>query len=355
MGKRIILDENLVIQKYRELNNVIKVGIFFGVSHSPIKRILNSHGIKYQTRKNFVNETYFDYIDSEEKAYWLGFLCADGYIREREGRGSALGLKLSQLDLNHLELFKKCINSDHKLSFGVGKTKDRNGKEYFSKMVTLSVYSNRIVESIKTQGFHSRKTFTIDKPNIEEKYYRHFIRGFFDGDGCCYIFKKNDKLYVNYSFCCASPKLKEFITNELIKNSIKILTLSKLSIGVNDYSNAYRLYEYLYKDSTIYLQRKKDKGDEFVKYYMMKREMGYKFCQEDYTPVDQVWTEEEINTIKMYQNVIPLSYLSYSILRTKNKRQIVRYCYSHGIKNDKRLSKKQYEKYCYENNIVPYM
>ena len=177
MGKRIDLDENLVIQKYKELNNVIKVGKLFGVSFSPICRVLRKHGIKFQTRKNFVNETYFDVIDSEEKAYWLGFLSADGYIRVRK-QGDTLGIKLSQLDTPHLELLKKCLNSDHKLTFGTSQTKDKKGRICESKMVTLSVFSNRLVKSIMSQGFHERKTFTIDKPTIDKKYYRHYIRGF---------------------------------------------------------------------------------------------------------------------------------------------------------------------------------
>jgi len=136
-------------------------------------------------RKYHVNETYFDVIDSEVKSYWLGFLYADGYIRERVN-GNSLELKLSQLDIGHLELLKECIESSHKINLSVGKTKGKSGKEHFSHMASLSMYSNRLVESIKKQGFHSRKTFTIDKPNIKEEYYRHFIRGFFDGDGLSY-------------------------------------------------------------------------------------------------------------------------------------------------------------------------
>lgn len=355
MGAKILLDEDLVIEKYNELNSTRKVSKFFGVSYGPIKSILKSRGINYSQRKNFVNEMYFDSIDSEEKAYWLGFLYADGYIRERKS-GSSLELKLSQLDINHLELFKKTLNSTHKIVLNVSKTYNKHGKECFSNMAHFAIYSNRLVNSIKSQGFHSRKTFTIDKPNIDNQYIRHFLRGFFDGDGCFYI--KKDKncnfLTTRYGFTCASTKFKNFIIEELNKNSISVKSYGDFQLNVTSYSDCLKLYHYFYNDATIYLKRKKEKGDTFIEYYTMKRDKGIFCFQNEYIPIKRVWTKDEINILNKYRNLIPLSYLSYSILPTKNKKQIFRYCRKNGIKNDKRMSQKDYEEFCYNNNITPY-
>lgn len=57
-----------------------------------------------------VNDDYFSEIDTEEKAYWLGFIYADGYVT-----GSKLGITIANLDRMHLEKFKKCIGSDYKI------------------------------------------------------------------------------------------------------------------------------------------------------------------------------------------------------------------------------------------------
>jgi hypothetical protein len=301
-------------------------------------------------RKYHVNETYFDVIDSEVKSYWLGFLYADGYIRERVN-GNSLELKLSQLDIGHLELLKECIESSHKINLSVGKTKGKSGKEHFSHMASLSMYSNRLVESIKKQGFHSRKTFTIDKPNIKEEYYRHFIRGFFDGDGCCYL---RDGKIASYNFACASPNLKQFIVEELNKNSIHTNFYNSLTIDIGRYQSVIKLYHYLYDNSTIYLKRKKDKGDQFMEYFNEKKNLGVYSFQDDFVHIEREWSEEEINIVKSYVNKIPLTYLSFSILPHKSRNQIHRLCKKLNIKNDKRMSRKLYEEYCINNNIQPY-
>lgn len=286
MAKKILLDENLVIEKYDELKSVIKVGEFFGVSVSPITRILKSNKIYFGTRKYSVNHTYFDVIDSEEKAYWLGFLSADGYIRERKG-GRSLDLKLSQLDVGHMELFRKDIGSSHKIKSYVSKTYDKYGKECTSNGVIISIYSNRLVESIKTQGFHARKTFTIDKPNIQEQYYRHYIRGFFDGDGCCYIRKKNNQLITSFAISCASPNLKKFFIDEFEKNSINYTIKDKLTMVINQSTSSFKFYNYLYDNANIFLKRKKDKSDIFVSYYTMKKNKGIYCFQDDYIPKER--------------------------------------------------------------------
>ena len=74
MGKKIVLNKEEVIQKYEELKNVTKVGKVFNVSCGPIKRILKENGHTITNRRYEVNHNYFDIIDSEEKAYWLGFI-----------------------------------------------------------------------------------------------------------------------------------------------------------------------------------------------------------------------------------------------------------------------------------------
>ena len=351
---KIELDNNLVIQKYYELMSLRKVGDFFGVSISPIKRILNENKIDFQQRRYSVNETYFDIIDSEEKSYWLGFLYADGYIRERNS-GDSLDIKLSQLDIGHLELFKKCIDSTHNITLGISKTKNKRGKECTSHMATLAMYSNRLVESIKKQGFHSRKTFTIEKPNLKEEYYRHFIRGFFDGDGCCYIEERNNGvIHAKYNIACASPNFKQFIIDELNKHSIDSKCGNSLTIDIGRYPSIVKFFNYLYDDSTIYLKRKKDKGDKFIEYFSKKKELGVNSFQDNFVHVERDWLEEDINIVKEYVNKIPLMYLSFSILPNKTKNQISRLCRKLNIKNDKRMSKKDYEEYCMNNNIQPY-
>lgn len=63
---------------------------------------------------NGTNDNIFSLIDTEEKAYWLGFLYADGYIRK--GENNHISIVLQQRDINHLVKFKKFLNSPAKVS-----------------------------------------------------------------------------------------------------------------------------------------------------------------------------------------------------------------------------------------------
>ena len=135
----------------------------------------NSHRLT-----NF-NQNIFDTIDSEEKAYWLGFLYADAYNCKRT---NTFSLTLATKDLNHIEKFTKFI----------GLPKDQiltelNGK-YWSSNIKL--YSKHICEQMERLGCPQAKSFIIRYPSwLDSKYNVSFIRGLFDGDGCLTLRLKN--------------------------------------------------------------------------------------------------------------------------------------------------------------------
>jgi hypothetical protein len=263
MGKRINIEDSLVIEKYNELKNIYKVAEYFHVSISPIQRILKKNNFELTNRRYEVDEEYFDIIDTEEKAYWLGFLYADGYIRERK-HGNSLELKLSIKDKNHLELFKKCISSTHRIVTSFNSVKYKNGISK-SEMCHIALYSTKLVQSIKTKGIHERKTFTIGKPNIDTRLMRHFIRGYFDGDGS---FSFNpDNYSVKTQIVSASDDFKKFIINELDDNGIKINLYSNIKLQIQSKMDNKKFYDYIYSGSKIYLKRKKDKYEKFTRYY----------------------------------------------------------------------------------------
>jgi hypothetical protein len=263
MGSRINLDENLVILKYEEFRNIRKVAEFFKTSISPINRILKNSNIQFGNRRYDVDETFFDSIDTESKAYWLGFLFADGYIRERN-TGLSLELKLAVKDREHIELFRETLKSTHIIKEGFNKVKYKNGYSQ-SHMLHLAIYSSDLVKSIKTKGIHSRKTFTITKPEIAKSLISHFIRGYFDGDGSFSfnIIKKTNKT----NFACASEEFREFLISELLENGIKLSYYGGIKMFIQNKMDNLKFYNYIYKNATIYLKRKKEKYEEFRGYY----------------------------------------------------------------------------------------
>ena len=261
--EKLLLNENDVISQYNELKNIRKVAEYFKVSVSPISRIIRSSGIELTNRRYSINDSYFDIIDTEDKSYWLGFLYADGYIRERK-TGNSLEMKLSIKDKHHLELFRNTIGSNHKIVDGFNQVKYKGGISS-SHISSLAIYSTKLVKSIKSQGFHSRKTFTIELPNIDKDLIHHFIRGYFDGDGSFSFNPKKSKSHTN--IVCASENFRNDLIIILNENNINMKYYSNITIEVQNKIGNLNFYNYIYKNAKTFLNRKKEKYEEFRRYY----------------------------------------------------------------------------------------
>jgi intein-encoded DNA endonuclease-like protein len=268
--EKLLLNETEVINQYTELKNIHKVAKCFNVSVSPISRILKSNGVDLTNRRYEVNHDYFNIIDTQEKAYWLGFLYADGYIRERKS-GNSLEMKLSIKDKGHLENFRKDISSNHYIKESFNKVKYKSGFSE-SHMCHLAMYSTNLVNSIKSQGFHSRKTFTIKFPSLNKKLIHHFIRGYFDGDGSFSFNTKTFRPHTN--LVCASEVFRSQLMKILKENDIDIKQYSDISLHIQDKLGNLKFYNYIYKNSNIHLNRKKEKYEEFRKHYKYSNYRG---------------------------------------------------------------------------------
>ncbi len=266
MGSRIDIDKNLVIERYNELKNLKKVAKSFGVSLRPIKRILKENNFELTNRRYEVNHDYFESIDTEEKAYWLGFLFADGCIRKTKS-GSQLVLKLSVKDEEHLKLFKGNINSEHKIDYYLSKTVSKKGTPSTSDNCVIRINSNKLIEDLINQGCTPRKTFTINKPTIDEKFYKDFIRGYYDGDGNFFYSEKTKMSVV--TIVCASEKFREFLIEEISKipNIGKIHEdKEKYNIKIVNIVGIISFLDYVYKESNIHLERKKEYYEKYREY-----------------------------------------------------------------------------------------
>ncbi len=201
---------------------------------------------KYATKKYSNDEQFFDKIDSEEKAYWLGFIVADGFNSNDE-----LIIQLSEKDVSHLQKFKKTINANNPISYVKRKT----------NTCVLRIGSRYLCKQLTKLGCIKKKSLCVYIPNIDNNLIRHFIRGYFDGDGCCY----NNGKYRVWSIHSGSTQLIQQIKNE-IESSLNIKSLRLYSKNTNNnslYTGKKEVIDnikhYLYDDATIYLERKYNK------------------------------------------------------------------------------------------------
>ena len=147
-----------------------EVADIFGVTVSSIQNKVRRMKL---TRKPNKNIRFFKDIDTEEKAYWLGFIYADGYVVYNKEQGNyELGIELSDIDKEHLSKFNKHFNNELKISSRQRIFK--NGK--LIKMCNIRIYSRDLVEDLISNKVVPNKTYSNIFPIIEdEKLFFHFF------------------------------------------------------------------------------------------------------------------------------------------------------------------------------------
>lgn len=129
-----------------------------------------------------INDSFFDEIDCEEKAYILGFMYADG-CNEINPEKCKYSISMSQLhqDIDILEKINQAMNSNYPIQI-------RLQKENRKQKCVLSISSKKLSNALCKLGCSKAKTFLIRFPKenqyFNENLMHHFIRGYFDGDGC---------------------------------------------------------------------------------------------------------------------------------------------------------------------------
>ena len=209
--------------------------------------------------KKIVDSYAFDNIDTEEKAYWLGFLYADGYVSDGY-LNSRLELCLQIQDKNHIEKFKKFMKSTHKITEKTIPNREA-GKEYRAARITIQ--DKHLNEALQKWGCVNKKSTIIIFPHFEDSLMRHFIRGFFDGDGCiCLGHKKDGNDRYRAAFTSGSKSFLEELSKYLLQkgfpSKISKDSRSKAMDLTISQSFTERFLTYLYKNSCIYLDRKYD-------------------------------------------------------------------------------------------------
>lgn len=220
------------------------------------------------SRKYHFDEHYFDIIDDEHKAYWLGFLMADGYNHESR---SAVTIRIQEEDKELLNKFKK----DLRYTGNIYKYTRTTVKGLIRTYCELNLCSPIFSESLAKLGCVQGKTYILQYPDfLSKNLEHHFLRGFFDGDGCLSITHRSDRAEHSktYQFNIVGrkdvlSKIQEILCSEL---NIARTTLSERgysSVGVIHWSGrkvVTKIMNFLYQDATIFMKRKYNKYLELI-------------------------------------------------------------------------------------------
>lgn len=254
--------EKDIIDMYVNQNiSTVKIGKKYGCSHKKIARVLESYHIPRTNKCHRIyplNEEFFDCIDNQDKAYILGFLYADGcnYMPKQ-----TVSMSLQEEDFDILERIRLTIGSEKPLEYLDYTNKHDFGYTYENQW-RLLLFSKHMCESLNNIGMTPKKSLTLEFPDIDPSLYRHFIRGYFDGDGT--IGKNYSGLLSTKQFC---QKVQNILFDELGINSIIYEASNHNGITMDLRlwkKETTQFLSWLYKDANLYLQRKYDR---YVKYF----------------------------------------------------------------------------------------
>lgn len=258
-----------------------------GLEHTRFRRYLEKYYPQVKLKKDFYfDESVFDVIDTEEKAYWLGFMYADGTISSSPENPKVktefkIELSLASKDLSHLEKFASFL---------------KYKKEIYcnDKRCRIFLNSERMWKSLYKHGCIPQKTLKLQFPVLNQSLIKHFIRGYFDGDGTL-TWSNKEHTY---------PEVGVISTENFLLEILKFLKLeASIRINSNDFENnitkKFQLYSHkafvacykLYENSNIYLQRKYNIYKEYCRLY-------WELYRQLQTENGELWDENTVQSLK---------------------------------------------------------
>lgn len=257
--KRNVAMDDDILYRYTEENKSIKIiSSELNVSTNLVWNCLLAHNMNESDRlyrKYEYNIKRFKSIHTEEEAYWLGFLYADGYI---DVYGNAIELSLKKQDENHVIAFRDFV--------GNCKTYDKMVDGHMQHRV--NVLSKALCSNLIANGCMNAKTFILQFPTkniVSHNLMHHFIRGYFDADGCICSIKSG----LSFSIVGASYGMIAAMYDCIVKstgirrNSVTVSIKNRKNplyhAGNSARVDINKIFSYLYKDATVFLKRKYDK------------------------------------------------------------------------------------------------
>lgn len=266
-----------IIDKYvnqkRTLESIRKD---YGVTINTVKKVLldNNCSIRNssESKNPHFNQNFFEKIDNEAAAYYLGFMITDGCVLEPDISNNhpnyKMKLELQDQDKYILEQLKEQLRLTSANLYQAKRIKNNS----ISITNSLGWFSTKMANDLAKYGVVPRKTSTVYLPKISKDMMPHLIRGLIDGDGCITITHSNGLPRLAISFCgneTLVTQLRDYLVKELkIHNAvIEHIQPNLWQISWGGKNDCLKICEYIYQDATFYLTRKKDKYLKMSKYY----------------------------------------------------------------------------------------
>jgi len=250
--------KELIIASFKEGVLIKDIAKLFGTHPTTVSKVIKSVGLIPRRRKYHLNEAYFQKIDNCEKAYWLGFIYADGSVAGKTG----LRIDLQARDKTHLLKLVKALNVSSNYNL---KTRLIKNKEYSQ----FNICSTQIKNDLISYGITEDKTVYPIVPKISDEFIIPFLRGYFDGDGCLSYSEHKTKNRIRLVTCyfLVHVNIKDWLYTKLklicpniefsCQDHPRTPFLKKLCIS--GYTTTIKVLDTIYKDYDVSLDRKYQK------------------------------------------------------------------------------------------------
>ena len=273
-SSRILWNEeqiNYIIEEYQNTHSTGQIAQQFETSTDSIRRVLKKNNVKIlsaqelQHAKHPRDSNFFNTINSPNKAYWLGFLYADGSV---SASNSTVALQLQEQDKSHLIKFRKALGNNNTLT-RTEKYDSTTKKSYYG--YRYAIRDQQIHDDLIRQGCMPNKTYILTFPDndiLPTNLQSHFIRGYMDGDGYLGYYSPHNRPGINF-------RLVFYGTESMLKGIQKCLNKENLTLE-NRFSHYVLkivgnkqledILKYIYQDSQpgIELDRKREIYDYFI-------------------------------------------------------------------------------------------
>ena len=265
-------DNNMSLRKIQEKYKINRHILSKKLEEAGIKKTKGNH-----YRYHFHNFDYFEVIDSHSKAYWLGFIMADGYIQRNKGVNygeDRIGISLNVGDIDTLKSFKQEIGATNPIKVYEEKTLQSwidKGWSEKSTMCRILLNSQKTVDDIIDKGVIYNKSLTkefVGYDKVPEKYIYSYLRGYMDGNGYIFLRKTKNYGYQSQLSIHSSEKFSYWISSfgdsivrkDKRNNGWKVVFKTQSSIDLLD-----KIYESSTEETRMkrkYEKYKKCKNDE---------------------------------------------------------------------------------------------
>jgi len=192
-------------------------------------------------RRYSLDESFFEKIDTEEKAYALGFIAADGGIPDN---GRSVRIELHAKDVHILRDIRRAMGSNARIS-------EKRYAEYPNRGPYKLIYfsSQKLVADLARHGVTPRKSLTLQYPRLPRKHERHYLRGLFDGDGC---------IRAESFYFLGTEAMIDGVRASIFRHTGIHLTKAKADKlwTATGCKRSRQVLSWLYGDATIFLRRK---------------------------------------------------------------------------------------------------